>query len=466
MATAQIVWPSPFPCGDQALTSKILASLNQLAPSGGVRSFHNKCGIWFFTVSLTPTQTQQLMGEDIGIEFIEPDEDAKNEVEGISDDVGKRSAPTGLGRTQDNQSIARSSRMKKRAWPDFIQVTYGAPHHLSYISSPPDYENPNNDYAWFDSVGDGVTIYWVDAEFHSMNSDLEEYTMSEHQLMAQDVDPRSNQWDSRLSDHGGCMLSIVGGSTFGVVRRESERRIGVQLTIVKVNRKVSSFLSGLLAIITELERRTQAGDAYVYGWIVIGTALVVQNSEFGILLQAKAASLFKRLLNQFGVVFVVAVGNPRGQDGRPVPVANNNWPAMFALNPDIPIILAGAVQGYSQVDSSYSETFSILRAPSQGICRWGQSIKRIRGTSSATAVVTGLAADMLSRKKVRSKLYIDYPERAPEEERLRANRLVSAKIRDYLDEKSYDRRGSRLYGAKGVWNGLDPRNPDIASYQA
>lgn len=406
------------------------------------------------------------MGENIGIEFIEPDEDAKNDVESVSADVGKRSALPGLGRNQDKQSIAKSSRMKKRASPDFIQVTHGAPYHLSYISSPPDYENPNSDYAWFDSVGDGVAIYWIDAEFYSMNSDLAEYTMSEHQLMAQDVDLRSNQWDSSLSDHGGCMLSIIGGSEFGVVRRESQRRLGVQLTIVKVNKKVSSFLSGLQAIITELERRTQAGDEFIHGKTVIGTALVVQNSEFGILLQAKAASLFKRLLTEFGVVFVVSVGNPRGQDGRPVPVANNNWPAMFALNPEIPIILAGAIQGYSQVDFSYSETFSILRAPSQARCQWSEGIKRIRGTSPATAIVTGLAADMLSRGKVRSKLYIDYPERAPEEERLAANRLVSAKIRDYMDEKSYDRRGSRLYGAKGVWNGLDPRNPDIASYEA
>lgn len=107
------------------------------------------------------------------------------------------------------------------------------------------------------------------------------------------------------------MLSIIGGSKFGMVCQESQHRHGVQvqLIIVKVNKKVSSFLSGLQAIITELECRSQAGNKFIYGKTVIGTVLVVQNSEFGILLQAKTASLFKRLLTEFGIVFVISVGN-------------------------------------------------------------------------------------------------------------------------------------------------------------
>lgn len=87
------------------------------------------------------------MGKKIGIEFIGPDEDAKKDVESVSDDFGKRSAPPGLGRNQDKQSIAKSSRMKKKVLPDFIQVTHRVPYHLSYISSPLDYENQNINYA-------------------------------------------------------------------------------------------------------------------------------------------------------------------------------------------------------------------------------------------------------------------------------------------------------------------------------
>ena len=459
MGTAQIVWPLPFPCGDQAPTSKILASLNQLAPPGGVRSFHNKCGTWFFTVSLTPQQIQQLMGENIGIEFIAPDENVNNDVESLSNDVGKRA----LSKFDnlDTQSIARPWRMKKRALPDFIRVTTNAPRHLAYISTPPDYRT-NDDYASFDSAGELVNIYWIDSNFYSENDELESYTMSQHQLVAEDIDPSGEQWDNTQSDHGGCMLSIIGGETFGVLRRDT-RINGVQLSFVKVNERISSFLSGLQAIITELERRTESGDNFIHAYTVIGTSLVVKKSLPGI--QNEAANLFKRLIQQFGVVIVVAAGNDRGANGSPMAVLSNIWPASFSLNPETPLIIAGAIRIDSEADFSRSNTLPILRAPSQATCQHGQVFRLIRGTSPATAIITGLAADMLSREKVRAKLYFDFPEREPESERL-PNRAVSAKIRDYLDQKSYDRLGSRLYSVKGVWNGLDPRNPDIANYEA
>lgn len=460
MATAQIVWPSPFPCGDQVLTSKILASLNQLAPPGGVRSFHNKCGTWFFTVSLTPQQIQQLMGENIGIEFIVPDEDVKNDEESLSNDLGKRALPK--FKNLDRLSIARPWRTKKRALPDFIRVTPDAPPHLSYISTPPDYVNPNDVYAAFDSAGELVNIYWIDSTFYSGNDELESYAMSQHQLLAEDIDLSDDQWDNTQSDHGGCMLSIVGGERFGVLHRD-ERPNGIQLLIVKVNERVSSFLSGLQTIITELERRTASGDVFIHAYTVIGTSLVVKKALPS--LQNKAADLFKRLINQFGVVIVVAAGNDRSADDRPMAVLNNIWPASFSINPETPLIVAGAIRMYTEADYSPSNTLPILRAPSEARCMHGQVIKLIRGTSPATAIITGLAADMLSRDKVRTKLYFDFPEREPEPERL-LNRPVVAKIRDYLDQKSYDRRGSRLYSVKGVWNGLDPRDLNIANYEA
>ncbi|MCJ1349262.1 hypothetical protein MMC31_007498 [Peltigera leucophlebia] len=460
VATAQIVWPSPFPCGDQVLTSKILASLNQLAPPGSVRSFHNKFGTWFFTASLTPQQIQQLMEENIGIEFIAPDEDVKNDVESLSNDFGKRALPK--FENQDRQSITRPWRTKKRALPDFIRVTTNAPIHLAYISTPPDYENPNDVYASFDSAGEAVNIYWIDSSFYPENDELDSYTMSQHQLMAEDIDISGNQWDNTQPDHGGCMLSIVGGERFGVLRRDT-RQNGVQLSFVKVNERISSFLSGLQAIITELERRTESGDVFIHAYTVIGTSLVVKKSLPGI--QNKAAELFKTLIYQFGAVIVVAAGNDRGANGRPMPVLNDVWPASFSLNPETPLIVAGAIRIYSEADFSPSDTLPILRAPLDARCQYGQVFKRIRGTSPPTAIITGLAADMLSRQKVRAKLYFDFPEREPEPERL-LNRPVAAKIRDYLDQKSYDRRGSRLYSVKGVWNGLDPRNLDIASYEA
>ncbi len=398
------------------------------------------------------------MGEKIGIEFIEPDEDAKNDVESLSNDDGKRSLPK--FENLDRNSIARPWRTKKRASPDFIRVTTDAPLHLAYISTPPGYSNPNNVYASFDSAGELVHIYWIDSNFNPENNDLESYTMSQHQLMAEDIDLGGDPLDNTQSDHGGCMLSIVGGERFGVLHRD-ERPNGVQLVFVKVNERVSSFLSGLQTIITELERRIESGSVFIHAYTVIGTSLVVKKALPGI--QNQAADLFKRLI-QFGVVIVVAAGNDRTEDGAPFPVLPDIWPGSFSLNPETPLIVAGAIMVSYGTDFSPSNTLPMLRAPSEATCQRGQVLARITGTSAPTAIITGLAADMLSRGKVRTKLYFEFPEQEPEPERL-LNRPVAAKIRDYLDQKSHDRRGGRL-NINGVWNGLDPRDLNIANYEA
>lgn len=398
------------------------------------------------------------MGENVGIEFIEPDEDAKNDVESLSNDVGKRSLPK--FENLDRKSIGRPRRTKKRAVPDFIQVTIDAPLHLAFISTPPGYANPNNVYASFDSAGELVHIYWIDSNFNPENDDLESYTMSQHQLMAEDIDLGGDALDDTQPDHGGCMLSIVGGERFGVLHRD-ERPNGVQLVFVKVNERVSSFLSGLQTIITELERRIESGDVFIYAYTVIGTSLVVKKALPGI--KNKAADLFKRLI-QFGVVIVVAAGNGLTENGQPFPVFRDTWPASFSLNPETPLIVAGAISVNYGAELSPSNTLPTLRALPEATCQRGQVLARITGSSAPTAVITGLAADMLSRGKVRTKLYLDIPEREPEPERL-LHRPVAAKIRDYLEQKSHDRRGGRL-NINGVWNGLDPRDLDIANYEA
>lgn len=66
-----------------------MAALNELAPTGDVLSFSDKCGIAFFTASLSPLEIQQLMSDNIGIEYIAPDE--KVEIDTVSSsDIKKR----------------------------------------------------------------------------------------------------------------------------------------------------------------------------------------------------------------------------------------------------------------------------------------------------------------------------------------------------------------------------------------
>lgn len=228
-------------------------------------------------------------------------------------------------------------------------------------------------------------------------------------------------------------------------------------------KRVSSFLSGFETILTDLERRTASGDI-IHGYTVIGTDLIAERDPRGFDNRA-AAELFERLI-QLGVVIVVGVGSPFNRD-RPSPswVPTSSWPASFAFNPKNPFLLTGGVSVLDGRDISRTRSPRLLvRAPSEAICQNADDESRARGTAAPTAIIAGLAADMLSREKVRAKLYLDSPEQEPEPERL-LNRPVSAKIRDYLDQMSYDRRVSR-HRVRSVWNGLDPRDPNIANYEA
>lgn len=166
--------------------------------------------------------------------------------------------------------------------------------------------------------------------------------------------------------------------------------------------------------------------------------------------------LFKILTNQYQAVVVVSSGIRNNR-----PANENVWPATIAQYPDIPIIVASGVHYYR--GSVRCSPFLTLNAPSLGICRHINNDAIINGLSPAVAITTALATDMLTRPKVRDKLFIDNPALAPDEEKLLALRPVSAKIRDYVDSLAYD-HGSA--GFRSLWNGLDPDVTGINRYSA
>ena len=246
------------------------------------------------------------------------------------------------------------------------------------------------------------------------------------------------------------MLSLIAGHFNGVAETETS------LNIVLVNLRTSSFLSGLQAIITQLEGNIKRG-VVVKGWTVVGTALTSPESIRGMINQIKGTGLVKKLINVYQDVFVVAAGDistgPKGQ-----------WPASIAKDPTIPIIVAGAVDMETHLVASYSQSGPLvsLYAPGKGLCSWVSNTAVANGVSTATAIITGLVIEMLSRSKVRDWLYLDRPEEAPYSERNLAKRLVAAKIGGYLKEKSYNRLGplaETVGGVESVWNGLMPDNP-------
>lgn len=135
-------------------------------------------------------------------------------------------------------------------------------------------------------------------------------------------------------------------------------------------------------------------------------------------------------------------------------------------SPKIPNIVAGAVDMDTHLVVPYSPSGSLvsLSAPGAGLCTWGSELHIATGVSTATAIITGLAADILSRSKIRGWIYLDHPDLAPDNERKLANRPLTAKIRDYLDHNSYDRLDPAekiVGGVKSIWNGLWPDNPKL-----
>lgn len=168
----------------------------------------------------------------------------------------------------------------------------------------------------------------------------------------------------------------------------------------------------------------------------------------------KAAALVKRLIEEFQVVFVAATGDIDSLDD--VIGSINTWPASLAQDPQIPILVVGAINMRDNTVYKYSVSSSVvtIHALGDGTCMHGLSERIYHGTSVAAAITVGLALDLLSRDYIRQHLRLD-----KNIMQTVAPISVSAKIRNYMMKKSWTRDGGP--GAGAVWNGLDPSNPDV-----
>lgn len=370
---------------------------------------------------------------------------------------------------------ASSSRIKKREWPSWFSgsqgdnkpkviVQDGSTKNLAYISTPPGVSNVDHLYASFDNAGKGVTAYWIDSELYTQNKDLARQNLALGRLQAADF-PRRNRWSEAANDHGGCMLSLAIGSRYGVARHADYRAVGVKL-------RTSSFISGLQAIVDDLSSRLSPSlpgmapisPASIRGYTVVGTGLTIDKGDMNPqgmrdassrgYNEDKAATLVKRLIEEFQVVFVAATGDIDSPDD--VSRSVNTWPASLAQDPQIPILVVGAVNIRDNTVYKYSVSSSVvtIHAPGDGTCMHGLSERIYHGTSVAAAITVGLALDLLSREYRRQHLRLDRNVMETV-----APISVSAKIRNYMMKKSWTREGGP--GAGAVWNGLDPFHPDV-----
>lgn len=315
----------------------------------------------------------------------------------------------------------------------------------------------NDKYAWVITGGAGVTIYWIDTEFYIYNPDAAPYDLQYEHPNRLSAENAAQIWTLPNAVHGGCMLSIIGSRQQGIVRSPD-----LHLKIVKLDPKTSSFLSGLQETVQDLEYRLANGEP-VARWTVIGTALTIPFSVLGIPNQRKAAALIKKLTD-FGVVFVASAGTTKVTNG----LTESSWPASIAKNPAMPVLVVGAIDmdTHSVSPGSPQDAFVSLHAPGAAYCTKGNLEANFqRGTDVAAAIVTGLAADFLSREETRMDTYLDRPNEIPPSEKHLVGLPVSAILRDYMISLSYDRldprRQGRLWGVNVVWNGVNPDTKDV-----
>lgn len=390
------------------------------------------------------------MSKKLGIEIIVRD-DSVNNNEASGERIKKRQWPSWFGRSQGDNK------------PKVI-VEPGSTENLAYISTPPGVSNVDRLYASFENAGKGVTAYWIDSELYTPNTDLARQNLVLGRLQAADF-PKGKRWSEAANDHGGCMLSLATGSRYGVARHADYRAVGVKL-------RTSSFISGLQAIIDDLSSRLSPSlpgmapisPASIRGYTVVGTGLTINKGDMNSqdmrdalsrgYNENKAATLVKRLIEEFQVVFVAATGDIDSPDD--VTGSVNTWPASLAQDPQIPILVVGAINMRDNTVYKYSVSSSVvtIHAPGDGTCMHGLSERIYHGTSVAAAITVGLALDLLSRDYIRQYLRLD-----KNIMQTVAPISVSAKIRNYMMKKSWTREGGP--GAGAVWNGLDPSNPNV-----
>ncbi len=329
------------------------------------------------------------------------------------------------------------SRVRERAKGDVpvVFVESQSTENLAYYSTPPGKDNPDKSYAHVMGVGDGVEVYWIDSTLNLPNPEFRKYNVLKNVYYAEDFDPLEPNIDN--SDHGGCMLSVLGGSSLGVVRVSN-------LNMVKVHLEDSSMLSGLERILTVLEEREGRGEK-VKGRTVVGTSSTYP-WKFDMVNENEAGNLIKEMINRFQAVFVASSGNTF--DGEDDYSEISGWPALLAEDPTIPVIAVGAVNMADGQIYPWSKGGPglTITAPGRYACIQNGVAYYSHGTSGAAAMLGGAVADVLSRDYLRNELNLLENEADPPQ-----GPSVAVKVRDYLLRKAYARAPG---GPPCIWNGL------------
>ncbi|MCJ1464380.1 hypothetical protein MMC07_002993 [Pseudocyphellaria aurata] len=413
VATKKIIWPSN--CGDVVANEKILNALITITKSAdevGISS--NRCGTFFWTASLTEAQMIKLMRDTPGIDAV---------------------VPNTAGRWRRFAGARR--RIERR---DSVLVVSNSPPDLSYISTPPLTANPDRKYAQFSNSGRGVRVYIIDDGAVRNHKEFTVHKVIKGYLYGLGSKPQN----ADLTNHGNCVASKVGGYVDGVVKK-------ADLVIVQIEIEISSLLDGLEKVLIDCQNRVNAGQN-VQGYTVVQMAIGHHGKPSGTN-EINLMGLIRQLVELFQVIVVLASEDIEWETAEEGHV--DIWKEILHREPNLPIILVGAVDMRNGNPPSFTTKIAedlTVSAPYEGFCadaRWYNIFKRqlMPGNSIASAVVSGMVADLLSRDYIRQHLGLDRPEN---------QNSIAQLLRDYVVHKAFSRRkGTSLC----IWNGLYPDDP-------
>lgn len=402
--------------------------MDEIAPLADIGTFNNECGIDFWTGSLTQEEINELLAANSGIQHIVPDSKAN------------------YHQDNDDMSIVVDSPVSSN-----LAEYSRAPGSLAHDPIGP------NSYAHFEAVGKGITAYAIGYSYIGGGTEFVNNNGNRFRFIyAQDSSPSPTPEDdpsNPFPDHEGCMLSVIGGTKYGVAKHAS-------LVMVKEGGYESSFLSALSVITSDIIARATLGEQ-VKGRAVISMALgfwVLNNERTRNSDGARKRIL--KLMMDHQVVVVASSGNKEGFRDRHGRI--NQYPALFAQDIDYPLIVVGAMSPDGTMrKSTMTAEFLTLAGPNPVECQnMGIDGYISYGTSGATAMVAGAVADYLSRGYVREHLNLAQNEGvAPPPGGLKFS--VAMKMKDYLVYKAW-RRARK--GPLCIWNGIVMGDDGVARY--
>ena len=410
-------------CSDQVQNDALTYDLNQMVegPNGVyITEFHG-CGVKFWTVHLTPRQANEIKTKDA--------------VRGIALD---KPIVTNHPPPSEDLDEDKSTKFRKR---DEIVSRANRRRDLAFYSTPP-YENLEQQFSYFASAGQGITVYLMDLgadrfhiELSRVKSDdggkFTKQSIISYWLYAKDTLVRDIDEDG----HGSCMLSKIAGLYLGLASNAN-------IVIAKIILEQSSMLNGLWQVVNHLVfRKSQGEETEGYSVLNIQHAWPDEGTEN----EAALKEVISVLSKTYKVVVVVPAGYDEGRlDAHDI----DTVPAKFSQ--DLPIITVGAVSQFNGWRLPWSPSGPALTVSAPGVVfcaklsQWNRETVQVSGTDVAAAGVAGMVAGMLASPGLGGKLrgYYDIPKA----------------VRDWVVAKSWVRPGA---GLNAVWNGITPGRPDL-----